>query len=53
MNLATEIDLDSSKVGTLWVDVDVSEALEVNNGKIGTCNTMNWQKTKFGLLVEQ
>ena len=52
-NLATEIDLDSSKVGTLWVDVDASEALEVNNGKIGTCNTMNWQNTKFGLLVEQ
>tara|TARA_B100000963_G_scaffold359598_1_gene387355 strand:- start:922 stop:1230 length:309 start_codon:yes stop_codon:yes gene_type:complete len=52
-DLASSISLDSTKEGTLWVDVDSSEALEVNNGKIGTCNTMNWQNTKFGLSVEQ
>ena len=52
-DLANSIDLDSTKEGTLWVDVDSSEAIEVNNGKIGTCNTMNWQNTKFGLSVEQ
>ncbi len=52
-SLASEINLDSAKEGTLWVDVDSSEAVEVNNGKVGTCNTMNWQNTKFGLSVEQ
>ena len=48
-DLANSIDLDSTKEGTLWVDVDSSEAIEVNNGQIGTCDTMNWQNTKFGL----
>ena len=52
-NLANEISLDSTKEGTLWVDIDSSEAIEVNNGKVGGCNTMNWQNTKFGLSVEQ
>ena len=52
-DLANSIDLDSTKEGTLWVDVDSSEAIEVNNGKIGTCNEMNWENTKFGLSVEQ
>ena len=52
-SLANEISLNSSKEGTLWVDVDSSEAIEVNNGKTGGCNTMNWQNTKFGLSVEQ
>ena len=52
-SLANEINLDDSKVGTLWVDIDASEAVEVNNGKVGGCNTMNWQNTKFGLSVEQ
>ena len=52
-DLATPISLDSAKEGTLWVDIDSSEAIEVNNGKVGGCNTMNWQNTKFGLSVEQ
>ena len=52
-DLATPINLDASKTGTLWFDVDSSEAIEVNNGELGTCNTMNWQNTKFGLSVEQ
>ena len=52
-DLANSIDLDSTKEGTLWVDVDSSEAIEVNNGQIGTCNEMNWENTKFGLSIEQ
>ena len=52
-DLATSISLDNTKTGTLWFDIDSSEALEVNNGERGTCNTMNWQNTKFGLSVEQ
>ena len=52
-DLASEINLDSSKAGTLWVDVDSSEAMEVDNGNNGDCDNMNWQNTKFGLSVEQ
>ena len=53
-DLASSISLDSSKEGTLWVEVDSSEAMEADNASAGAeCDNMNWQNTKFGLSVEQ
>jgi len=53
-DLANSINLDSSKEGTLWLEVDSSKALEADNASDGTeCDNMNWQNTKFGLSVEQ
>ena len=53
-DLASSISLDSSKEGTLWVEVDSSEAMEADNASEGAeCDNMNWQNTKFGLSVEQ
>lgn len=52
-DLETSINLDSSKSGTLWIDVDASQAMELDNGNNGDCDNMSWQNTKFGLSVEQ
>ena len=53
-DLPNSISLDSTKEGTLWVEVDSSEAMEVDNASQGAeCNNMNCQNTKFGLSVEQ
>ena len=53
-DLANSINLDSSKEGTLWVEVDSSEAMQADNASEGAeCDNMNWQNTKFGLSVEQ
>ena len=51
-DLANSINLDSSKEGTLWLEVDSSKALEADNASDGTeCDNMNWQNTKFGLSI--
>ena len=52
-DLASSINLDNSKEGTLWVEVDSSNSLEADNASTGVCDNMNWQNTKFGLSVEQ
>ena len=53
-DLANSINLDSSKEGTLWLEVDSTKALEADNASDGAeCDNMNWQNTKFGLSVEQ
>ena len=52
-DLASSINLDDSKEGTLWVEVDSSDSLEAENVSKGGCDNMNWQNTKFVLSVEQ
>ena len=48
-DLQSSINLDVTKEGTLWIDADTSESVELNTG----CTNANWVNTKFGLSIEQ
>jgi len=48
-DMQSSINLDVTKEGTLWIDADTSESVELNTG----CTNANWVNTKFGLSIEQ
>ena len=48
-DMQSSIDLSVTKQGTLWIDADTSESVELNTN----CTNANWVNTKFGLSIEQ